>query len=184
MVELFDDGLAEHGDIMPKDGVYSARWTDTAAPGTYLFEVTGANAEGRTAVGETFGGLFPPLQRPVPPYLRAGGTTVLVTGAGGQLQVPGQVDFGIVPRGRAGLAQLVLSNANASESLAVTVYNAAPPFSTVGSLSHLVIPPRGSESLGLNFVPQQRGAAEGQLTILSGEAGGPKAQVRLVGSGR
>ena len=46
---LYDDGT--HGDLMPKDGIYTNLFSDTKSPGTYTFDIT---AEGKTSNGQRF----------------------------------------------------------------------------------------------------------------------------------
>ena len=46
-VQLFDDGLAAHGDALPSDGVYSALYSNTKFPGQYVFDFSVA---GNTAL--------------------------------------------------------------------------------------------------------------------------------------
>jgi len=48
-VELYDDG--EHGDGMPRDGVYGAVFGENGEPGSYSFEF---NVEGKSAEGARF----------------------------------------------------------------------------------------------------------------------------------
>ena len=58
-IELFDDGLASHGDFIPGDGIYSAIFDayESFGNGTYTFEITVDGAGGMTYGGEEL--LFP-----------------------------------------------------------------------------------------------------------------------------
>ena len=49
---LFDDGLSAHADAEPGDGIYSARFDNYTADGTYSFEVLVENTDGETYIGE------------------------------------------------------------------------------------------------------------------------------------
>lgn len=74
---LFDDGLPDHGDLVPNDGIYSARFNDYSVDGTYVFDVTATNVSGRTYEGEFSD---PSSSIPVPAFTRKGTTTAVISG--------------------------------------------------------------------------------------------------------
>jgi len=66
---LYDDGnMKEHGDDRADDGVYSARFTATRAPGTYQLELVISNRLGVTATPDEVDRGWKP--RPVAPFVR------------------------------------------------------------------------------------------------------------------
>lgn len=81
-IVLFDDGRPEHGDLLPNDGVYSNLFNQYAANanGTYTFQLTSAVNGGSTAPGENLVPGAPSNARPVPPFVRMGSATAVVTG--------------------------------------------------------------------------------------------------------
>lgn len=77
-VTLFDDGnFNVHGDITPNDGIYSVLFNAYSSDGTYTFELSAANSNGRIYEGE-FSDL--PSTRLVPPFSRVASATAIVTG--------------------------------------------------------------------------------------------------------
>lgn len=79
-VQLFDDGLAEHGDGIPGDGTYSARFNQYRGDGTYKFELKVSNSNGKTYAGEDLFSSQPSNEKPVPAFTRIASTTAVVTG--------------------------------------------------------------------------------------------------------
>jgi hypothetical protein len=47
MITLFDDGRPEHGDDFANDGIYAAQFSNYSGNGTYTFDITVRNANGR-----------------------------------------------------------------------------------------------------------------------------------------
>lgn len=78
---LYDDGLSEHGDAQAGDGIYSARYKDFTADGTYSFELTADNKTGTIQAGESlFSGSDPSNAKPAPAFVRQATTTAVLTG--------------------------------------------------------------------------------------------------------
>lgn len=81
-ITLFDDGLPEHGDAIPDDGTYSARFDAYDRSGTYIFSLTSESQGAVSYAGEE---LFdsagaPPSTKAVPDFVRSATTTVVVIG--------------------------------------------------------------------------------------------------------
>lgn len=79
-IQLFDDGVPEHGDTIPNDGVYGARFSQYQGDGTYTFELRVSNSTGRTYAGEALFADQPANDKPVPPFARVASTTAVVSG--------------------------------------------------------------------------------------------------------
>jgi len=84
-IELFDDGLAEHGDSVAGDGVYAARFADYTTDGTYTFELEVRNATGTVVPGESLFAQVGPNTMTVPAFQRMTTTTAVVSSAPGIL---------------------------------------------------------------------------------------------------
>jgi hypothetical protein len=84
-ITLFDDGSAEHGDQIAGDGVYSARFAQYAGggAGTYTFDLTAVNVNGRTYDGEQLyaSAGAPSASVSAPAFTRFATTSAVVTGA-------------------------------------------------------------------------------------------------------
>ena len=78
-ITLYDDGLSEHGDATPNNGVYSARFNNYNDDGSYIFELTMKNETGKTYAGEQLFDFIPSGQ-PVPPFTRSAIATAAVSG--------------------------------------------------------------------------------------------------------
>jgi Mg-chelatase subunit ChlD/cytoskeletal protein CcmA (bactofilin family) len=90
-ITLHDDGLAVHGDAMPGDGIYSARFGSYRGNnGTYTFEVGVVNEAGVTYAGEDLFSFDVANTKAVPPFTRMATATVVVSG------VPPGSDFTII----------------------------------------------------------------------------------------
>lgn len=79
-VELYDDGKAEHGDDIPGDGVYGARFEQYQGDGSYTFELRAENVSGVLNAGEALFADEPSNERPAPPFTRFATTTAVVSG--------------------------------------------------------------------------------------------------------
>lgn len=79
-LQLYDDGLAEHGDRSPGDGIYSARFNQYKSDGTYTFQLKMESAEGKTYAGERLFTSQPSNEKIVPAFSRVASTTAVVTG--------------------------------------------------------------------------------------------------------
>lgn len=80
-ISLYDDGLREHGDSIPNDGIYGAQFNAYKDDGTYTFEVAVENVNGRTFAGEElFANFAPSNSKPVPKFVRIASATAVVSG--------------------------------------------------------------------------------------------------------
>jgi len=79
-IVLYDDGLKQHGDGIPNDGIYAARFDNYNDDGTYTFELTVVNTDGMTYAGEELFLDEPSNAKPVPSFTRKDSATVVVTG--------------------------------------------------------------------------------------------------------
>lgn len=78
LITMFDDGnFEEHGDEIASDGIYSASFNNYTGDGTYIFEVTAVNSNGRLYEGEFADTTATPS---VPPFSRKESTTAIVSG--------------------------------------------------------------------------------------------------------
>lgn len=76
---LFDDGNESHGDGLPNDGIYSARFNNYSGDGTYTFDIHVENVSGVSFAGEN---LFPNIAantKPVPAFNRSTSVTAILT---------------------------------------------------------------------------------------------------------
>jgi hypothetical protein len=79
VITLYDDGRYKHGDDRADDGVYSNLYSDFNGNGSYTFDVTVNNREGRTTAHPEKGGTFE--SEPVDRFVRKAQVAVVVTGA-------------------------------------------------------------------------------------------------------
>jgi hypothetical protein len=79
-IELFDDGKAEHGDAIPDDGIYTARFAQYRGDGTYTFQLNVMNDTGKTYAGESMFANQPSNQKDVPRFTRLATVTAVVSG--------------------------------------------------------------------------------------------------------
>jgi hypothetical protein len=77
---LYDDGLKQHADAIPNDGIYATRFDNYNDDGTYTFELTVVNTDGMTYAGEELFLDEPSNAKPVPSFTRKDSATVVVTG--------------------------------------------------------------------------------------------------------
>ena len=83
---FFDDGLPEHGDFDPDDGIYSNIFDDYSTDGTYTFDITARNETGMRV--ELDPPSDPPVDRSIAPFTRRARLAVNVTGVPEALEVP------------------------------------------------------------------------------------------------
>lgn len=83
-ITLFDDGLAEHGDITGGDGIYSALFNQYNKDGTYSFDLSWQNVSGELYKGEPLpdenGNVIPVPSVSAPAFNRVTRTTAVVAG--------------------------------------------------------------------------------------------------------
>ncbi|MGH9753919.1 MAG: VWA domain-containing protein, partial [Blastocatellia bacterium] len=77
-ITLFDNGLAIHGDMIPGDGIYSARFSQYNMSGTYTFDLTVMSSGGMTFAGEALFDFAPLNTKPVPAFTRMASATAVV----------------------------------------------------------------------------------------------------------
>ncbi len=92
-ITLFDDGSPGHGDHIPGDGIYAAKFSDYAGggDGTYTLELTTENTVGTTYAGEfLFASQAASNSQSVPAFVRLASTSAVVTGVLNSTSISGQ----------------------------------------------------------------------------------------------
>lgn len=79
-VTLFDDGLADHGDEVANDGIYSNFFSNYSEDGVYIFNLTANNVSGVEASPDVYEEMPGFVPRPIQPFKRKEQISVLVTG--------------------------------------------------------------------------------------------------------
>ncbi len=119
-ITLYDDGLAEHGDLEKDDGLYTARFSDITGGGSYTFELTANNTNGLLVQGED--DFSPSIWESVPPFTRVANTMVSIPTGSLSLSLwvtratagAGNDGDDVIEPGEEGLLRVYLRNGGAS----------------------------------------------------------------------
>ncbi len=96
---------------------------------------------------------------------------------------PGSVDFGSVAVGSVGSAEVVVTNSGGADLTVDSAVATGSGFSVSAPVFPEVLPPAGTATVVVEFVPAAAGAHTGTLTIVSDDPDQPSLDVPLNGSG-